>query len=178
MASVFAHIPVASLLHVQSTDPNTVRRGRLVNTLLAGMIALSALFIPLQLLDNSIPEATAITVALMVMVFALVISGRGNPTLGAYLFIGTCCAIISLIMITRSSAAMALQLPPFMFVIPIIAAGVTAGRRAAFGVAGLATGVVIGVDLLLPHRPRFELRGDGSMRALGPQPDDSTIGCC
>ncbi len=174
MVSVFAR-PLTTLLQVKSTDPNTVRRTRLVNTLLAGMIALSALFIPLQLLDNSIPEAGAITVALAVMVVALIISWRGNPTLGAYLFVGTCCAIISLLMVTRSSAAMAFEIAPFMFVIPIIAAGVTAGRRAAFAVAALATSVVIAVDLLLPHRPRFELRADGSMRAFGPQPDDSTV---
>ena len=117
-----------------------MRRGRLVNTLLAGMIALSALFIPLELLDNSIPEATAITVALMVMLFALVISGRGDPTLAAYLFIGTCCAIISADHDHPVERGVGAPLPPFMFAIPIIAAGVTAQRRAAFAVAGLAPG--------------------------------------
>jgi methyl-accepting chemotaxis protein len=175
MVSLFARNRLASLLHVQSTDPDVVRRGRLVNTLLAGMIALTSLFVPLQLLDNSIPEAAAISVALALMVVALAISRRGSPTLGAYLFVGTCGAIITLIMITRTTAASALQLAPYMFVIPIIAAGVTAGRRVAFAVAGGATGAVLAVETLLPHRLRFELRADGSMRALGLQPDDNTV---
>src|SRR5262249_27976433 len=93
------------------------------------------------------------------------------PTPAAYLFIGTCWVIVTLIMITRASAVQALTLSPFMYIIPIIAAGVTANRRAAFGVAGLAAAMILAADLLLPHRPPLELRADGPLYPLGNLPD-------
>jgi methyl-accepting chemotaxis protein len=175
MISIFARNPLAALLQVKSANPDTARRGRLLNTLLIGMISLSALFVPLEVLDGSIPESLAITAALLVMSSALFISRRGRPIPAAYLFVGTCCGIISLIMLTRSTAAGALGLAPFMFVIPIITAGVTAGRRAAFGAAALATAMILTADTLLPHWPRLEIRAGGLPHALGNQPNDTDV---
>lgn len=135
MVPTFARTTLTTLLRVQSTNPDILRRGRFLNTLLVGLIALTALFIPLQLLDGRIPETLAVTATLIVMASALYLSWRGHPTPAAYLFVAACWAGISMIMFTRPAAAGAFGFAPFMFAIPIIVAGVTASRRAAFGVA-------------------------------------------
>jgi methyl-accepting chemotaxis protein len=165
-----------ALLHVNPTGPDVGRRRRLLNTLLTGMIALSALFVPLALIDNSVAEGLAIGAALLVMLAALLISRRGHPTPAAYLFVGTCCAITSAIMFTRMSANAALGYAPYMFTIPVIAIGVTAHRRAAFGIAALTSVLVIVADQWLPHLPRFEMRAGSQLYSLGAQPDDTTVG--
>ena len=175
MVSSFVRLPRRSRLPAPAANPDIARRRRFLNTLLTGMIALSALFIPVGLLDNSVPETLAIGAALGIMLFARYLSGRGYPTPAAYLFLVTCCGIISAIMLTRASASAALTYAPFLYTVPIIAAGVTAHRHAAFAVAGVTAGLVIAADLLLPHWPRQELRAGGQLLTLGTGPDDTTV---
>ena len=156
-------------------SPDVMRRRRFLNTLLTGMILLSTLFVPLGVLDNSIPESLAILVALGAMIVARYISGRGYPTPAAYLFATICCTIITVIMVTRSSAFGAVTYAPYLYTIPVITIGVAGHRRAAFGVAALSTAILIETTLVLPHRPRFELRADGLLQPLGAQPEATTL---
>jgi methyl-accepting chemotaxis protein len=160
---------------VTAAPPDLARRRRFLNSLLTGLIALSALFVPVGILDNSLAESLAIAGALGIMLCARYLNARGYPTPAAYIFVGTCCAIVSAIMLTRSSAASALTYAPYLYTIPILAAGVTAHRRAAFAVAFVCAGLVVAADLLLPHWPRLELRADGQLVALGTPPDDTTV---
>ncbi|HMA38153.1 MAG TPA: methyl-accepting chemotaxis protein [Chloroflexia bacterium] len=156
-------------------NPDIMRRRRFLNSLLTGMIGLSALFIPVGVLDNSIPEALAISAALAGMVLARYISGRGYPTPAAYLFAAICCAIVTAIMVTRASAFAALTYAPYLYTVPVLTVGIAAHRRAAFAVATLTTAIMIATDLLLPHLARFELQADGHLHALGSQPESTTL---
>ncbi|HUS14607.1 MAG TPA: methyl-accepting chemotaxis protein [Chloroflexia bacterium] len=156
-------------------SPDVARRRRFLHSLLLGMVLLSTLFIPIGLLDNSVPETLAICAALSGMILVRYISGRGYPTPAAYLFAAIVCTVITAIMVTRASAFSALTYAPYLYTVPIIMIGVAAHRWAAFALAGLATAIVIATNLLLPHWSRFELRPDGYLVPLGTEPEATTV---
>ncbi len=157
------------LTHVESADTDAVRRGQLLNVLIAGTTLLTLLFLLFPLLQGALREV-AITLAALVLVGgALQLSRSGHPTGGAYLYLGTLWGSLTLIMLSQGTITKAFVFIPYLFVIPIIVAGLTAGPRAPFLFAGLTLAVFALVWRLLPYgATTFTLSATGQLLPVVP----------
>src|SRR4051812_438464 len=99
----FAESTYEAVTGVRSANPDVVRRGRLLNTVIAGVLLLCALFIPLEALSwrglPSVITVAIIAVGLGIGIAALQISRLGTPRIAAFLFLGTFWALITAIML-------------------------------------------------------------------------------
>src|SRR5689334_12640970 len=104
------------ITRVQSDDPDVVRRGRLLNTL-----------IPAVLLDLALTF-----VGIPLCLGAMWVSRRGDPARAAYLFLGILWTSLTAALLASATIEDAFTVVPFLFSLPVIVAGLTAGRVAPF----------------------------------------------
>src|SRR5689334_1741520 len=127
------------LMHVDSDNPDIIRRGKLLNVLIIGVPLLSMLFIVLGFFDSSrgtaLGNAGIVLIGMVLCLVALYYSRSGRPECAAYLFLGAVWLTLTLILFTQRSATAAMSFIPYLYVIPVMASGLTAGWRAPFAYA-------------------------------------------
>src|SRR5437870_335232 len=106
----------------RSDNPDTLRRARLLNALIAGVLVLGALAIPLQtLIWRGMPSVVTVTViaaGLLIGVVALQVSRRGDPQAAAYLVLGTLWVVITVILLIQPDEMTAFAFLPYMYALP------------------------------------------------------------
>ena len=162
------------LIRVDSDNPDIIRRGQLLNVLITGVPLLSTLFIVLGFFDSSfgaaLRNAGIMLLGILLCLVALYYSRTGRPARAAYLFLGTVWLTLTLILLTQRSVESATTFIPYLYAIPVMAAGLTAGGRGpfVFATAGMLADLL--ALAMLPHVPTFAPDAAGRPQLVPPPP--------
>ncbi|NJN18243.1 MAG: STAS domain-containing protein [Oscillochloris sp.] len=115
MATVFNQ-----LLTIQSHDPETERRGRVVIIISLGMLILALAFVPLTLLVDNFVSFSALIFGGLFFCAAIVAARRGIVNLGAWMLIGATLGAIGLAMLLGNPS----PTTPFYLILPLLMASV------------------------------------------------------
>ncbi len=149
------------LTHIQSTQPDTVRRGRLLNLMIVGVELLMLLFLPQTIVEGTWAAQVVIGISVVVAYGAIQRSRQGDPRRAAYLFLGMLWLGMSAVMLNSSTAPAAFSFMPFLYPVPIIVAGLTAGPRAPFVFAAITEAWFIVIAVRLPNPATYRLSAGG-----------------
>jgi methyl-accepting chemotaxis protein len=162
------------LMHVDSDNPDIVRRGKLLNVLIIGVPLIATLFIVLGFFDSNLPialrNAGIMLLGVLLCLVALYYSRGGRPERAAYLFLATVWLTLTLILLTQRSVESATTFIPYLYAIPVMAAGLTAGGRAPFVFAAAGVLAELLALLVLPHVATFAPDAAGRPQVVAPAP--------
>src|SRR5690348_13383442 len=174
MNANFFHAAYGWLMHVDSENPDVVRRGKLLNVLITGVPLIGMLFIVLGFFDSSLGAALRnagiMLMGILLCLVALYYSRTGRPARAAYLFLGTVWLTLTLILLTQRSIESATTFIPYLYAIPVMAAGLTAGGRGPFVFATAGALAELLALAVLPHTPTFAADAAGRPQLVPPAP--------
>ncbi|HMA35326.1 MAG TPA: hypothetical protein VKY74_12725, partial [Chloroflexia bacterium] len=151
------------LTQVAADDPNIVRRARLLNVVIVGVLALMALLIPTIVFGTNMDPAVKVRNIGLVLALialsggALQRSRQGAPRPAAYLFLAMVWLLVSIGLLTQPDQVSAVGFVPYLYTIPIVTAGLTADRWAPFLFAGAATGPLVALAYVYPPYQYYKL---------------------
>jgi methyl-accepting chemotaxis protein len=174
MNANFFHAAYGWLMHVDSENPDVVRRGKLLNVLITGVPLIGMLFIVLGFFDSSLGAALRnagiMLMGILLCLVALYYSRTGRPARAAYLFLGTVWLTLTLILLTQRSIESATTFIPYLYAIPVMASGLTAGGRGPFVFATAGVLAELLALAVLPHVPTFAPDAAGRPQLVPPPP--------